>query len=927
MRDNRQGGSAPLGAQLTALFAVGLVAVCGLVGASALEDFHAARTTAVNQVVHEAAAQAEALRLYLGSDLQKTLRSVTRQPGIRSTDAALCGAALRSIAKLAPHSRLEITAATGTKLCSSDGGEIAVDAAWIARVAHGDTTHPAVVPTQGRPHTGSVVFGSPFQVARTTRVLMISAPGQGDLLDPVTTSVDVMVVDRQSGLILDHDAGAGVDKPPATLRAVGPGLLVPGKSQTATGADGKERIYSASAIPGTDWLVLAGISHAQAYAHAYHDLFRNLGILGLFVIVIFVLGCVVHRRIVRPTHRLRDAMHRLADTTIEVADLPCGDARVPETGPRELAQLGAAFNHMTEARVRSEARFASLVRHGSDLVFVIAADGCLKYVTPSVQTLLGAVAADVLGTHILELVDETGRPALQAELERARCRPDVRGSARVDFRLSIGATYRDVEARIQNLLGDATVEGIVITCHDITDRKQAQEQLAHAAMHDALTGLPNRALVLDRLHGLLARAGRSGATEAVLFLDLDRFKLINDSSGHTVGDELLVQVAKRLQSVTRPGDTLGRFGGDEFVLLCEALEGPVSAIAVADRILSTMQAPFKLGRQDAYVSASIGIAIAQAGDEPGDVLRDADAALYRAKEAGRAGYAVFDDGMRAQVRKKLQIDSRLRQAIEGSGLFLRYQPVVSVTTGEPTGVEALLRCRDGQAVLPPSEFIPVAEETGLIVPIGEWVLREACRQLAEWQRDGVGSKTHVSVNVSARQLSKPGFVEAVASALADSGLRPACLTLEITESVVMRDFEASAATIAEIRALGVAISIDDFGTGYSSLGYLERLQVDELKVDRSFVAPLGHRGRAAAIVESVVRLAHALGLSVVAEGIEEPEQVALLKAMHCDFAQGFHFARPLEPNEAGEFLRGGRVDVPQQRAGYGDALAVVATPA
>jgi diguanylate cyclase (GGDEF)-like protein/PAS domain S-box-containing protein len=926
MRKSRRlrGGNAPLGVQLTALFAIGLAMVCGLVGASALEDFHGARTTAVNQVVHEASTQAEALHTYLRSGLQKTLRSLTRQPGVRSNDPTKCAAALRGIAKLAPRTRIEIASASGTMLCSSDGSEIPVDAAWTNRVAHGDTTHPAVVPAQNGPHTGSIVFGSPFPVARTTRVLMLDAPGQGDLLDPVTATVDVMVVDRHAGLILDHDAGTGVDGPPPTLHAIATNLLVPGTSQTGTGADGEERIYSASAIPGTDWVVLAGISRAQAYAHAYHDLFRNLAILGLFVIAIFALGCIVHRRIVRPTRRLRDAMHRLADTNIEVADLPCGEARVPETGPRELAQLGAAFNRMTEARVRSEARFASLVRHGSDLVFVIAANGHLKYVTPSVETLLGATASDVLGTHVLELVAEADRPALQAELERARSRPSVRGSSRVDFRLSIGPVCRDVEARIQNLLADSTVEGIVITCHDITDRKRAQQQLAHAAMHDALTGLPNRALVLDRLRNLLARAGRSGATEAVLFLDLDR---INDSSGHTVGDELLVQVAKRLQAITRPGDTLGRFGGDEFVLLCEALEGPVSAIAVADRILSTMHTPFRLGDQDVYVSASIGIAIAQAGDEPGDVLRDADAALYRAKEAGRAGYAVFDDGMRAQVRKKLQIDSRLRQALESSGLFLRYQPVVSVATGEPVGVEALLRCQDGQAVLPPNEFIPVAEETGLIVPIGEWVLREACRQLAQWQCEGASPKAHVSVNVSARQLAKPGFVEAVASALADSGLRPGCLTLEITESVVMRDFDAASATIAEIRALGVAISIDDFGTGYSSLGYLERLQVDELKIDRTFVAPLGHRGRATAIVSSVVRLAHALGLSVVAEGIEEPEQAELLKEMACDFAQGFHFARPLEPNEAGELLRRGRVGVPQQRTSNGDTFVVVTAPA
>ncbi len=439
-------------------------------------------------------------------------------------------------------------------------------------------------------------------------------------------------------------------------------------------------------------------------------------------------------------------------------------------------------------------------------------------------------------------------------------------------------------------------------------RARSESRLAHDALHDGLTDLPNRTLVLDRLAHLLNRTGRSGEVSAVLFLDLDRFKLVNDSSGHAAGDELLVQVAERLAAITRPGDTLGRFGGDEFVLVCESLWSPAGAVGVAQRVLAALQPAFRIGGSEVFISASIGIAIAQPGDDAGDLLRDADAALYRAKEAGRAGYAVFDDEMRAQVRRRVDIGNKLRHAVNGNGLSIDYQPVIDLTTGAPAGVEALLRYRGPNEELGPDDFIPIAEETGLIVPIGEWVLRESCRQLAQWQAmDGCPSGLHMSVNVSARQLAQPDFVAVVARAVRDSGLAPGCLTLEITESVLMGDHEAVALTMRQLRAHGAAISIDDFGTGFSSLGYLERLPVDELKVDRSFVAPLGRRGRSRAIVESVVDLAHAVGLTVVAEGVEDAEQGAVLTRMGCDIGQGFHFARPLTPDAAFEFLTRPRV--------------------
>jgi diguanylate cyclase (GGDEF)-like protein/PAS domain S-box-containing protein len=602
-------------------------------------------------------------------------------------------------------------------------------------------------------------------------------------------------------------------------------------------------------------------------------------------------------------HRLRNAIDNLAASDVDHAS----GGHVPESGPRELGQLGQAFNAMVDARVRSEARLASLVRHASDLVLVVGLDGRISYATPSVESLLGLQVDEVCGSLFLDLVADGDRAVVTDRLSRWHG-GDVRAPARLDFRLVAHDGVRDVEARVQNLVDDPAVRGLVITCHDITDRKRTEQRMAHAAMHDSLTDLPNRALVLDRLEHLMARTGRNGTTSAVLFVDLDRFKLVNDSNGHAAGDELLVKVSERLSTVTRPGDTLGRFGGDEFVLICESLSGLEGAAAVAERLLAAMLPAFQVAGQEIFVTASIGIALALPGDDPADLLRDADAALYRAKERGRAGWAVFDDGMRQQVRQRLDVGNRLRHAVNGDGLFLDYQPIVALGTERAVGVEALLRWRGDGVVVPPDEFIPVAEETGLIVPIGEWVIREACRQLRRWQdEDHFPVDVHMSVNVSARQLAQPDFVNSVARALEETGLAPGQLTLEVTESVLMHDRDAAASTMAVLRALGVSMSIDDFGTGFSSLGYLDRLPVDELKIDRSFVAQLGRRGRSAPIIESVIDLAHAVGLAVVAEGVEDALQARMLAGMGCDFAQGFHFSRPVTPEAALDFLISHRV--------------------
>jgi diguanylate cyclase (GGDEF)-like protein/PAS domain S-box-containing protein len=426
----------------------------------------------------------------------------------------------------------------------------------------------------------------------------------------------------------------------------------------------------------------------------------------------------------------------------------------------------------------------------------------------------------------------------------------------------------------------------------VIERKRAQERLAHQALHDPLTELPNRALFLDRLALALARLRRRRSSMAVLFADVDRFKVVNDSLGHDAGDRLLVALSRRLRDVLRPGDTLARFGGDEFAVLCEDVP-EADVIGIAERMTDALAEPFTVGGREVFVSMSVGIAVARDPDQrPAALLRDADAAMYLAKDRGRARFEVFDEAMRDESTERLLLENALRRAPERGELRALYQPIVRLVDGTMVAAEALVRwVHPERGLLEASQFVPLAEETGIIVPVGGWVLEEACRQAATWP--GNGDAPAVSVNLSARQLSRPDLVDLVAHALRESGLNPDRLWLEITESVLMEDADTAVAALERLRALGAHLSVDDFGTGYSSLAYLRRFPVDSLKVDRSFVAGLGQDPEDSAIVEAVVSMAHSLHLSVVAEGVETLEQLTRLRELGCELAQGFYFAAPV----------------------------------
>ena len=438
---------------------------------------------------------------------------------------------------------------------------------------------------------------------------------------------------------------------------------------------------------------------------------------------------------------------------------------------------------------------------------------------------------------------------------------------------------------------------LIFQIQDITDRKLAEEQLHHDAFHDALTGLPNRALFMDHLKLAIARARRNDAQKfAVLYLDLDRFKIINDSLGHTIGDQLLVGIADRLKENLRPGDTVARLGGDEFVILIEDIAEDTEAVQVAERIQQQLSVPFTLSGREVFTTVSLGIAPSATGYERAeDILRDADTAMYRAKSAGKARYEIFDRAMHARAINLLQMETDMRRALEREEFLIHYQPIVALENFRLRGFEALVRWQHPErGFISPMDFIPIAEETGLIVQLGEYVLREACTQMQRWQkRFPADPPLYVAVNLSSKQFSQSELIEKVAQILDETGVNPSSVKLEITESVVMENIDTATDMLRQFRALGIKLAIDDFGTGYSSLSYLHRFPIDTLKIDRSFVTRMSENNENTEIVRTIVVLAQNLGMDVVAEGVETNEQLVLLQKLGCENGQGYFFSKPV----------------------------------
>jgi PAS domain S-box-containing protein len=584
-----------------------------------------------------------------------------------------------------------------------------------------------------------------------------------------------------------------------------------------------------------------------------------------------------------------------------------------------LFDFYAIYQHQQLHRIRRQLAerdqlFQLISENAADMIALVDCDGRRLYNSPAYQKVLGYSPEELKATSSIEQIHPDDRVRVLKATERASL--SGRGE-QMEYRVRHkDGTWRTLESTaspIRNAKGQT--DKLVIVNRDITERKRAEEMLVHNAFHDGLTNLPNRALFLDRLqHALTLSKRRSNYKIAVLLIDVDDFKIINDSLGHTAGDELLIQIGQRLKdsvrrvdTVSRPSvnealgrvtddDTLARLGGDEFTILLDDIRDPIEAVRVAGRVQAELATPFLVNHQEIVISVSIGIAASTSPHTRAeDLLRDADIAMYRAKRAGKARCEVSDTAMHANAVKRLQLETDLRRALDQGEFRVYYQPIVSLQTGKIAGFEALTRWQRPEGILPPSEFIAVAEETGLIIPMNRQLLREACQHLRSWQSEFPSSPPlTMSVNITSREFAQPDLASEIRKSLEQTGVDPGCLQLEIIETIAMGDAENSGYVLAQLKALGVRLSIDDFGIGYSSLSRLHRIPVDTLKIDRAFISNMDSDPESREIVRIIIMLAHNLGLKVVAEGAETEEHINLLKQLNCEMAQGYFFSRPAD---------------------------------
>ncbi len=556
----------------------------------------------------------------------------------------------------------------------------------------------------------------------------------------------------------------------------------------------------------------------------------------------------------------------------------------------------------------AESRLAALVNHASDLIMIIDVDSTVRFVSPSAGRILGMTSDQLVGSNGLGLIHVDDLDNAQLMLARLLQHP----SAQETFVCRIqhgGGGWRWVEVVCTNHMSTESINGLVINLRDVTERRELEGKLEWQAFHDPMTGLANRVLFADRVGHALERRQRSAMPLGVLFIDLDHFKIVNDTLGHAAGDTLLREAARRIQGAVRAADTVARLGGDEFAVLLEDA-APKECIETGERLLHQLTRAFTIEGREVFTGASIGVTVAEIGASLDDLVRDADVAMYVAKGEGRGRVVVFEASMRDQVAERLHLEADLRRALETNDLQVHYQPQFDLRTGEVLGAEALVRwMHPTRGMIPPGRFVPIAEQAGLMVEMSRFILATACRDAAAWrQPNGNIADLHVSVNLSGRHLQDPAVVQDVANVLAETGLDPALLTVEITESVMMHNTQAAIAVLRDLKSLGITIAIDDFGTGYSSLSYLQQFPIDILKIDKAFVDKLGTADSDEALARAILALGDALGLATVAEGIETMRQVEMLQQLGCLLGQGFLFSRPIASRAFADMLATGGLE-------------------
>lgn len=668
------------------------------------------------------------------------------------------------------------------------------------------------------------------------------------------------------------------------------------------------------------WVAVCQIPRTAVLAHSVR-MTRAAYLVGTLALLLLLLFAgTIARQVTKPVNEL----------TCAADDFSRGDfsRRVTISRKDELGDLGTSFNQMAESleaacherKLRteelqranellrlSEERYALAVRGANDGIWDWDLKNGRVFYSVRWKEMLGHLE-DQIGAVPSEWFDRVHPDDIESVQSMIAAQKDnITPHFQIEYRMRhADGRYRWMLTRGSAVQGESgEVTRLAGSQSDVTPRREAEEQLRQNMLHDSLTGLPNRVLFADRLERSLIRTSRDKQHRfAVMFLDIDRFKAINDSLGHVVGDQLLNSFAARIANALRPTDTFARLGGDEFAILLEDPRESDDTTSIANRILALLKESFLLGSHEVYVTVSIGIAHgSRRYTRPQDVLRDADLAMYRAKANGKARYEVFDVAMHVRAVKMLRMENDLRRAVDRGEFEVFYQPIIRMKDKYLRAFEALVRWRhptDG--LVGPDQFIPIAEETGLIVPIGKWVLEQACRQTVQWHTLAPDHLIEINVNLSARQFAQPDLVEQVTAILAETGLEPRFLNLEITESCAMENPEATIGTLRRLKQLGVKLNIDDFGTGYSSLAYLQRFPVDTMKVDRSFVANMIERPENAEIINTIVQLAHSLHIKVTAEGIENDEQLAQLDALECENAQGYLFSRPLDPQSASHLL-------------------------